>query len=1455
MTLSENAAQNSIVITDESGSTVTFTLVGSTWTAPTYNASTLTNSAGTWTYTRWDGYAYNFNSSGKITSESDRNGNTTSFAYTSGVLTSVTDASGRTLTVCWNGATCSTGTNIKSIEDPDGQYVYFFYDSSGNLHQVEDQNGNSTYYTYDSNHEMLTEEDKDANTTTYTYTNFKITKAVDQLSREIDYSYASPATNINTTLKTVDPGSSPHLNLETQYTTTYGLLTQVIAGYGSSPTSTTTYTYDPATLGLSEEASPLLTGTWLMHDTNGNVLGTKAIPATGSTTTTSATYSSLNEPLTRTDPNGDVTSDYYDTLGNRCWETVDSVANTSTGCTTYPTLTSSYATIAKYSICESSTCTVGSNTYSKGDVESTIDPDGNTTTLSYNSYGNVASTSNAASDVTCMWYDSLSRETTLTPPLGNTSGCSSSSNYTITFTYNPLNEVLTKSAPSPTGSGTATTTNTYDSNGNLLTTVDPVGNHTTNTYDGDNEKCWTDLSSSALSSPTCGTIPTGATSQAYDADGRVTSATDADGNTSTFAYNALSQKMSASDALSDKTTYTYDASSDVLTVVSPNGNVSGCGCASSYTTTNTYDGYGHLLTTQDPNSHTTTFTYDANGNRLTASDPVGNITTATYEINNRLCWTANSTSAISSPTCGTRPSGTGITVTAQNKYDANGNVLTVEDGNGNFTTNAYNAAGEECWTYNGSVSGSYTCSSNVPTAATQYTYDHDRNLLTTTQPSAAVITNSYNYANLRCVTYDGSTSQPCGSTASSTLTTYSYDADGNMTGMGDGTGSSSWVYNYRSQLTSYTNGAASQVQYSRDANGNPTQITYPSGTKLTQTFNGANQTCWAYVGTSSNSCSSAPTGSIGYTYDHNGNLTQETLPTTTATNNTFNYDGTNSISSISGVFTSTYTRNSDNLITKDTSQPSSTQYDRYTSLNQVCAMSSSAPSSCPTSPGTSNQYLYDSAGNSTGDNGKTEAFNSTSGKTDQLCWSVSGNSSNGCGSAPSGATTYTYNTNGDRTGAGSTSSYQYNDFNQLCWYYSGSSTAACGSAPTGSTTYKYDGTGLRMSKTTGSSTTSFAWADTGANPGLLQETTGTNTTTYVYDPRGYPVAEILPSGSTYYYAQDAIGSVRKVEDSSGTVQNSYTYDPYGNVTSSSGSVQNNLKYSGQYLDSESGLYYLRARYYDSITAQFMTVDPLLAATGQPYAYTAGNPLNGSDPTGLRYTTGCEDGGSCPSSGPAPVMPCDMNGTCSSYGPSGPGDYGSGGSYDPTQTIQQAIADAQPVNAALEQQIQAAIAQQQAQQQAEIYQQEMQAAAQASTQQMMQSFDAKGPAPWVPFAIVGGAVACILACVPALTSGAAFVGINTVENNAPAIESDAGGVAAADSSPIVGAAGDGPASQGLQNQIYDHLVKLNNYMQNPLDYDNNGILSNAINNGVGDANAIYLGRIEHLLKEIRAFNGG
>ncbi len=62
-------------------------------------------------------------------------------------------------------------------------------------------------------------------------------------------------------------------------------------------------------------------------------------------------------------------------------------------------------------------------------------------------------------------------------------------------------------------------------------------------------------------------------------------------------------------------------------------------------------------------------------------------------------------------------------------------------------------------------------------------------------------------------------------------------------------------------------------------------------------------------------------------------------------------------------------------------------------------------------------------------------------------------------------------------------------------------------------------------------------------------------------------------------------------------------------------VINPFGYGGQYTDAESGLQYLRARYYDPDSAQFVSRDPLVGLTRSAYGYVSSNPLNGTDPTG------------------------------------------------------------------------------------------------------------------------------------------------------------------------------------------------------------------------------------------------
>jgi RHS repeat-associated protein len=129
-----------------------------------------------------------------------------------------------------------------------------------------------------------------------------------------------------------------------------------------------------------------------------------------------------------------------------------------------------------------------------------------------------------------------------------------------------------------------------------------------------------------------------------------------------------------------------------------------------------------------------------------------------------------------------------------------------------------------------------------------------------------------------------------------------------------------------------------------------------------------------------------------------------------------------------------------------------------------------------------------------------------------------------------------------------------------------------------------------------------------------------DTKMYVYGPGDVPVEQINNStGTIQYLHHDQQGSTRLLTGEKGEVTGSYTYDAYGNTTGHTGTATTPLGYDGQYTSSDTGLIYLRARAYDPATAQFLTVDPLGAISGEPYGYAGDNPLTYGDSLGLLWT--------------------------------------------------------------------------------------------------------------------------------------------------------------------------------------------------------------------------------------------
>jgi RHS repeat-associated protein len=124
---------------------------------------------------------------------------------------------------------------------------------------------------------------------------------------------------------------------------------------------------------------------------------------------------------------------------------------------------------------------------------------------------------------------------------------------------------------------------------------------------------------------------------------------------------------------------------------------------------------------------------------------------------------------------------------------------------------------------------------------------------------------------------------------------------------------------------------------------------------------------------------------------------------------------------------------------------------------------------------------------------------------------------------------------------------------------------------------------------------------------------GTNS--YIYGAGGLSVEQVSTAGTATFLRHDQQGSTRVITNTTGAVVGTATYDGYGNKTGSTGTTTTPLGYDAQYIDADTGLIYMRARYYDPATGQFMTIDPKVEETGAIYEYGKDNPLTNADPTG------------------------------------------------------------------------------------------------------------------------------------------------------------------------------------------------------------------------------------------------
>jgi RHS repeat-associated protein len=769
-------------------------------------------------------------------------------------LQAIRDRYGNQLTITHSSG--GQSGNVTQVTGPDGRWITFAYTSPNCttcVSQATDQSGRSVAYTYDTNKRLATVTDVNGGVTTYTWNN--TTGKLDQL------------------LSIKDPRNITYLQ------NTYGandrIATQTLADTGLWQFA---YTLDGNNqVTQTDVTAP--SGAITRYAYSGGQL-TTITQALG--TSLQATTSLTRDPTTHritqtTDPLGRVTSYGYDTAGNQT--TVTRLAGTPNALTTISTYdpvfnqrtsvtdplnhATNYGYDAKgalHTITNATNQTTTINTDTLGHVTSVVDPANNTTSSTYY-LGDLATVTDSLSRTTSQFVDTAGRVSSVTDPTG----------LVTQTTYDNANHPLTTTDPL-----TGTTTDTYDPNGNLLTVKDAKNHTTTYTYDVmDRMATRTDTA----------TTPATATFT-YDTQGRRATTVDRRGLTTAYSYDTLDRpttvyfNQTAPGTYDTKIDYTYDAGNRLTqlndsTPSSPSAVIA-----------RGYDGLNRLTSetvtpagTSTPRS-TVTYTYDNASRRATMTLTGQPVVTYGYDNANRL------TSIVQG------------TTTVSRSIDSDGRLGTVTLPNGIVQTYGYDAASQ--------LTGITYTRSGTTLGDLQYGYD--------TNGRRNGVGGAYARTNLP-VTFTGtygSANRLQTATINGVNSSYTYDANGNMTGDGTNT----YVWDSRNQLSSTKVGSTTTASFAYDAVGRrakktisstTTQFAYdgPNIIQEQDGTGGSNANLLTGLGVDTTYARTASLGTRSLTTDALGSTLQLT-DTSGVAQTTYTYDpfgnstltGTNSTSSI-----------------------------------------------------------------------------------------------------------------------------------------------------------------------------------------------------------------------------------------------------------------------------------------------------------------------------------------------------------------------------------------------------------------------------------------------------------------------------------------------------------------------------------------------------------------------------
>jgi RHS repeat-associated protein len=677
--------------------------------------------------------------------------------------------------------------------------------------------------------------------------------------------------------------------------------------------------------------------------------------------------------------------------------------------------------------------------------------------------------------------------------------------------------------------------------------------------------------------------------------------------------------------LRQTSTFTYTPKGNVWTVTTPGNNV-----VSSHTTTFGYttDGaysqvekFGQPITVSNSAGEISHYRYDTRGNLIKSWDNAGNETTRYYSSTYNVLDQVLESEAPATGTSGTGrskskntylyPGGpqTKVEVFNENNvlqrtvnytlgnecevlsvsgntepqtvsYNANYQVTSVMDGNGNTTFYDYNTLGQLTRTRYPNYDPNLP---NPEFDAIRFTsFDQAGRLLQ--RIDGRNKTSNYVYGDLDGqlteVQYPGSTSENI---------TIGYDSHGRAISLGDSTGTSSTVLddlgNQTSGTRTYAGLPAKTFTYGYYPDGARQNMATPAG-------------AWSYVydAAGRSTSTTSPSGTVSYGYLANGWMSDRSLSMGVNTHYDFNPLGMlnfqesnktvgNEVTLINhydftydGVF---------NLTGVSTSVPSHSPFNgaqswTYDLKDRLLSDSSSKMS------GYSHSFAYDNAGNPTTFKGVAQTFNSSNQRT---------------------ATGFAYDGNGNSTTYAGTT----------CTYDAESRLKQFG----GISAYGYRADGLRAWKEnlTTESRTYFLYD--GGNPVIEMDESGATTAVNDFGADGL-TARRNSNGVWTYYVFDNQGSVAQRLNAAGGIIGHQTYDAYG-AEWSTGNPQDPWGYNarwGYYFDRDTGKYYCQNRYYDPAQGRWLNRDPIGYSGGMNlYGYCGQGPVGSSDPSGLSTLLG------------------------------------------------------------------------------------------------------------------------------------------------------------------------------------------------------------------------------------------